>query len=66
MTGGYAAHVAEWIALYKQASGGDARYPGERAARCEAASRVNGIALAQTVCDDLIKIGEDIGPRFDP
>jgi LDH2 family malate/lactate/ureidoglycolate dehydrogenase len=64
IAGGYAAHVAEWIALYKEATGGDARYPGERAAQCEAESRANGIRLAETVRDDLIKIGEDIGPRF--
>jgi LDH2 family malate/lactate/ureidoglycolate dehydrogenase len=65
IAGGYAGHMVEWIALYKDASGETARYPGERAAQREAESRANGIPLADTLRDDLIKIGEDIGPRFD-
>ena len=62
---GYAGHVDEWIALYKQASGRDARYPGERAAQREAESRANGMPLPPAVFRDLVTIGENIGLHFD-
>lgn len=63
--GGYAAHIADWIALYKNATGDGARYPGERAAKMEAECRAQGIALADVTAGDLVKIGADIGVKFD-
>lgn len=60
----YAAHLAEWIELYKSATGDGARYPGERAALLEAESLAQGIALADATRSDLIKVGYDIGVPF--
>ena len=60
----YAAHLAEWVELYKNATGEGARYPGERAALLEAESQMQGIALAAATRGDLIKVGDDIGAPF--
>ena len=62
---GYAAHVEEWIAAYKNASVAGARYPGERAAAMEAESRQHGIRLAAETRRDLVKIGMEIDLPFD-
>jgi LDH2 family malate/lactate/ureidoglycolate dehydrogenase len=62
---GYAAHVAEWVEIYKTATGEGARYPGERAARMEAECRERGIPLAATTRSDLTKLGDEVGLPFD-
>jgi LDH2 family malate/lactate/ureidoglycolate dehydrogenase len=62
---GYAAHVAEWVELYKTATGQGARYPAERAARMEAECRERGIPLAAARRSDLAKVGKEIGLPFD-
>jgi len=59
------AHVADWLATYKDASGDGSRYPGERAAACEAERRVSGIPIPPSTIADLVKIGESCGIAFD-
>lgn len=60
------AHVADWIRTYKEASGPDSRYPGERAALCEAERRRDGIPIPQSTLSELIGIGDRFGVPFDP
>ncbi len=50
---GYFAHVAEWVSEYRTASARDTRYPGEAAARREAAARKGGLVVADTTRADL-------------
>lgn len=58
-------HMRDWIEVYRSASGGDARYPGERAAREEQIRRERGIPLVASVVSELCAIGEKSGHPFD-
>ena len=53
--GGFAEHVRQWIGTY-HAAGPDMRYPGERAAACEAERERDGVPLPQAVLDELDKL----------
>lgn len=59
------AHVADWLGTYKEASGPESRYPGERAAACEAERRKAGIPIAASTRAELAAIGETAGVPFD-
>jgi len=59
------AHVADWLRTYKDASSPNSRYPGERAALCEAERRESGIPIAPSTLSELVKIGETSGVPFD-
>lgn len=59
------AHVADWLAVYLEASGEGSRYPGERAAASEARRRRDGIPLPQNLISELKKVGEQVGHPFD-
>lgn len=59
------AHVAQWLAAYASASGGEARYPGERASLCEAERRQDGIPLTLGAVAELRKVGTLVGLEFD-
>jgi LDH2 family malate/lactate/ureidoglycolate dehydrogenase len=59
------AHVAQWLSTYTDASGADARYPGERAAACEVERTRDGIPLPMGVVAELRKVGELVGVPFD-
>lgn len=58
------AHVADWLRTYKDASGEGSRYPGERAAECEAERRTTGIPIAVSTLAELVKIGAEAGVPF--
>lgn len=60
----YDAHMHAWIDTYKNASGVDGRYPGERAAEIEAQRARDGIPLARPVVAELIQVGERVGHAF--
>lgn len=50
-------HMAAWIKTYVEASGGRARYPGHRAAQCEAQRRIDGIPVSTNLRLELEKAG---------
>ncbi|HQY45557.1 MAG TPA: Ldh family oxidoreductase [Usitatibacteraceae bacterium] len=60
----YDAHMAGWLEAYRQASGPDGRYPGERAARLEAERATTGIPLPEGVVNELRTVGETTGVPF--
>lgn len=60
----YDAHMAGWIEAYRQASGPDGRYPGERAARLEAERTRTGVPLPDGVVAELRAVGEATGVPF--
>jgi len=60
----YEAHLAGWIEAYRQASGPEGRYPGERAARLEAERNRDGIPLPEAVVAELHTVGEKTGVPF--
>lgn len=59
------AHVADWLKTYKTASGEGSRYPGERAAECEAERRRSGIPLPESTRAELVNVGAAFGRPFD-
>jgi LDH2 family malate/lactate/ureidoglycolate dehydrogenase len=51
-----------WLARYENASpDGSARYPGQRAAECEAQRSRDGIPLSPALCADLMALGDRVG-----
>lgn len=60
----YDAHVTGWLAEYRRASGPEGRYPGERAAACEAERSRTGIPLADAVVAELRTLGDLAGTPF--
>ena len=54
-------HVRGWLATYLDASGPDARYPGQRAAACEIERRANGIPLSSKTVATLDKLSDQLG-----
>ncbi|MEO5693038.1 MAG: Ldh family oxidoreductase [Usitatibacter sp.] len=61
----YAAHMAGWLATYKQASGEEGRYPGERAASMERERTARGIPISPALLVELQKVAESCNTRFD-
>lgn len=59
-------HVDAWLGTYLAASGPKARYPGQRAAECEAERRHSGIPLPASIEAELVKVGELVGRPFPP
>jgi LDH2 family malate/lactate/ureidoglycolate dehydrogenase len=59
------AHMRQWLNVYGSASGMGARYPGQRAAECEARRLVEGIPISRSTVKQLIKIGDLFGTPFD-
>ena len=57
-------HVDGWLATYLAAFDEGARYPGQRAAECEAARTLNGIPLQPSMLKLLQKAGELVGVPF--
>ncbi len=62
---GFTAHVAEWLRIY-HASGPDARYPGERAARCEAEREAGGVPVSARVLGELTTLAAELGLQSPP
>lgn len=60
----YARHLHDWIAGYKDATGDDARYPGERAAEREAVAHTRGIELSHETVEELRDLGELVDVPF--
>lgn len=58
------AHLADWIARYRAAVGGDGRLPGERAERQAIESDRDGIALSPTISKELALLGARQGVPF--
>lgn len=58
------AHMNAWLAAYADASGPASRYPGQRAAECEAERAAAGIPLPAAVVDDLRKAAALTGAPF--
>jgi LDH2 family malate/lactate/ureidoglycolate dehydrogenase len=59
------AHVAGWLATYLAASGDQGRYPGQRAAECEAQRSAAGIPVSPSIVAELRLAGEKVGYPFD-
>lgn len=58
----FAGDMAAWLKRYQAASPrGDARYPGQRAAECEAFRTKTGIPLAPALCRELTNLGDRVG-----
>jgi len=54
--------MATWLARYQEASpDGAARYPGQRAAECEAQRSTDGIPIPHAFFQDLARLGEKTG-----
>lgn len=61
----FAANMDIWLRRYLAAAGGEgARYPGARAAECEAERRATGIPVAPTLAGQLRAVGADLGVPF--
>ncbi|NIF22360.1 Ldh family oxidoreductase [Candidatus Pantoea multigeneris] len=58
-------HMLSWLETYLTASGDNARYPGQRAAQCEAERKANGIPVSASVLGELKKAGDLVGLPFD-
>jgi len=58
-------HVEEWVSAYLDASGPEARYPGQRAAESERERAVSGIPVSESLRDDLTKVGDLVGVPFE-
>lgn len=57
-------HVAAWLSTYLAASGDQGRYPGQRAAECEATRSVSGIPISPSIIAELRLAGEKVGCAF--
>lgn len=62
--GAFTAHAGDWLEHYLQASGLQARYPGQRQAQTEGMRRQSGIPLPPTVLDALRQAGSAAGVEF--
>jgi LDH2 family malate/lactate/ureidoglycolate dehydrogenase len=60
----YRASAVTWLSTYLEASGPDARYPGQRAAEYEAERRRNGLPLKGADVRALRRIGRETGILF--
>jgi LDH2 family malate/lactate/ureidoglycolate dehydrogenase len=61
----FAANMDIWLERYLAAGSGEgARYPGARAAECEAERRAAGIPVAPALAGQLRALGEDLGIPF--
>jgi LDH2 family malate/lactate/ureidoglycolate dehydrogenase len=60
ITGGFAAHLAEWLRIY-HASGPGTRYPGERAAQSEVLREAEGVPVSARVLAELTTLSADLG-----
>ncbi len=58
-------HVAGWLTTYLEATGPDARYPGQRQAECEAERLAHGVPIASSTLAELRATGDSVGCRFD-
>jgi LDH2 family malate/lactate/ureidoglycolate dehydrogenase len=56
--------VRHWLGHYRQAAGGDGRYPGQRQARSEAQRAASGIPVADGLRSELAALGEQLGVPF--
>ena len=61
----YDAQVAGWLGRYLDATGAQARYPGQRAAECEREWGRTGLPLPDSVLRDFARAGELAGALFD-
>ncbi|GAA4326127.1 Ldh family oxidoreductase [Pigmentiphaga soli] len=58
-------HMAAWLGTYLEAAGPSGRYPGQRAAQCEADRAVGGIPVPAGIVRELERAGEIAGLPFD-
>jgi LDH2 family malate/lactate/ureidoglycolate dehydrogenase len=63
---GYAADVNAWFARYAEAAGPEGRYPGRRAAECEAERARHGIPVAPGSLEQMNKISQRLGVSLPP
>ena len=61
----YDAHVRHWLDSYLAASGEGSRFPGQRAAECEADRLRTGIPVPESTVKALSKLGASLGVAFD-
>jgi LDH2 family malate/lactate/ureidoglycolate dehydrogenase len=60
----YAADTREWLDRFMQAAGPEGRYPGSRAAACEAERRRDGIPVAPGSLAQMRAVSERLGVPF--
>ena len=56
--------VALWLGRYREAAGGDGRYPGQRQARSEAERLQAGIPVGDGLRAELTALGNELGLAF--
>jgi LDH2 family malate/lactate/ureidoglycolate dehydrogenase len=56
--------VAHWLGRYRQAAGGDGRYPGQRQAQSEAERVQAGIPVGDGLRAELAALGNELGLAF--
>ncbi len=61
----YDAAMRGWIDHYLQASGPEARYPGQRQAQCERQRQQEGIPVPETLIAELRAAGDRVGVSFE-
>lgn len=57
-------HVRQWLGVYLAAAGVRGRYPGQRAAECEAERELHGIPIPQSTILELAEVGQRVGRPF--
>lgn len=62
----YAASMQQWLDVYRQASGAQARIPGERAIANLEKSLTDGIPIAPALVTQLTTLGREAGRPFPP
>lgn len=58
-------HIEGWATQYLEATGADARLPGQRAAATERERTANGIPIPPEILNELRDVGDKVGEPFD-